>query len=70
VDQTDSKSSLEEEGPFQEIRETILSLVQFSRIGDIDDEADKDDMVLIRNPDHMTLLHNLALAVLANSRCY
>jgi hypothetical protein len=67
VDPADS-SILMEEGPFQEIREAILSLVQFSRIGDDDDdEADKDDMVSSPESDHMTLLHNLALAVLANA---
>lgn len=66
VDQADS-SILLEEGPFQEIREAILSLVQFSRIGDDDDEAEKDDMVSSPESDHMTLLHNLALAVLANA---
>jgi hypothetical protein len=66
VDQADS-SILMEEGPFQEIREAILSLVQFSRIGDDDDEVDKDDMVSSPESDHMTLLHNLALAVLANA---
>ncbi len=66
VDAADS-SILMEEGPFQEIREAILSLVQFSRIGDDDDEADKDDMISSPESDHMTLLHNLALAVLANA---
>jgi hypothetical protein len=53
-----------DEGPFQEIRETILGLVQFSRIGE--DEHD-DLMGASPESEHMTLLHNLALAVLANS---
>jgi hypothetical protein len=41
-------------------------LVQFSRIGDDDDEVDHDDMVSGPESDHMTLLHSLALAVLAS----
>lgn len=45
-----------DEGPFEEIRESILSLVQFSKIGE--DEGDVD---------HLSQLHNLALAVLANA---
>ena len=49
-----------DEAPFQGIRETILSLVQFSRIGeDIDFEEDDEEL--------MSALHNLALAVLANA---
>jgi hypothetical protein len=66
VDQNDS-NILMDEGPFQEIREAILSLVQFSRIGEDEDEADEDDMVSNPESEHMTLLHNLALAVLANA---
>ena len=52
-----------DEGPFQEIREAILGLVQFSRIGDLDEE----DSVHQADAESMMLLHNLALAVLANS---
>lgn len=54
-----------DEGPFQEIREAILSLVQFSRIGE--EEVDESDVVSSPDSEHMTLLHNLALAVLANA---
>lgn len=50
-----------DEAPFQAIRETILSLVQFSRIGDEDDFEDEED------GETMSVLHNLALAVLANA---
>lgn len=56
------ESSFTDEGPFQEIRESILSLVQFSRIGEDEDQSEED-----LEKEHMTLLHNLALAVLANS---
>lgn len=70
-----------DEAPFQEIRETILSLVQFHRIGDeaefggsiAGDGADSDgdgDMDGQHHPEekeHMGVLHNLALAVLANA---
>ncbi|KAL7576310.1 hypothetical protein ACA910_018130 [Epithemia clementina (nom. ined.)] len=55
-------SILMNEGPFQEIREAILSLVQFSRIGE-----DDDDDLLTPESEQMVLLHNLALAVLANA---
>lgn len=61
-----SSSSAPEEGlmvdetPFQEIRQTLLSLIQFKRIGD--DELFEGD-----EPEHITVLHNLALAVLANA---
>ena len=49
-----------DEAPFQGIREAILSLVQFNRIGDdIDFEEDDEET--------MSGLHNLALAVLANA---
>lgn len=69
-----------DESLFQEIRETILGLVQFSRIGD--DEHIPDDAANNSNAwaaasssssaaapeaEHMTILHNLALAVLANA---
>ena len=69
-----------DEAPFQEIRETILSLVQLRRIGDeeefSDDEAEdaRLEQVLSDEMDghpeekeHMSLLHNLALAVMANA---
>lgn len=49
-----------DEAPFQGIREAILSLVQFSRIGEDIDFEDEDT-------EAMAALHNLALAVLANS---
>jgi hypothetical protein len=53
-----------DEAPFQEIRETILSLIQLRRIGEVDDfeqEAQSEE------EEHITILHNLALAVLANA---
>ena len=62
TDVAERDSILMNEGPFQEIRETILSLVQFSRIGE-----DDDDEVMSPESEQMVLLHNLALAVLANS---
>ena len=55
-----------DEGPFQEIRSGILNLIQFKRIGEDDDFYDENAMVDI-DKEHMTLLHNLALAVLANA---
>jgi len=54
-----------DEVPFQEIRQTLLSLIQFRRIGDADEfdhginESEEEE--------HITILHNLALAVLANA---
>jgi hypothetical protein len=67
-DVNSSNSSPEEallcdETPFQEIRQALLSLIQFRRIGDGDDvgESSSDE------PEHITVLHNLALAVLANA---
>ena len=54
-----------DETPFQEIQKTILSLVQFRRIGedsDFDDEKEESS-----EEEHITILHNLALAVLANA---
>ena len=49
-----------DEAPFQGIRETILSLVQFGRIGeDVDFEDDDEET--------MGALHNLALGVLSNA---
>ncbi len=61
-----------DEAPFQEIRETILSLVQFHRIGDeaeFDDDADDLDGEgrYPEEREHLGVLHNLALAVLANA---
>jgi len=48
-----------DEAPFQGIREAVLSLVQFGRMGeDIEFEDDEETM---------GALHNLALAVMANS---
>jgi len=52
-----------DEGPFQEIRQTILSLIQLRRIGDVDDF----DGALTEEEENITILHNLALAVLANA---
>lgn len=52
-----------DEGPFQEIRQTILSLIQLRRIGD----ADEFDTAQSEEEEHITTLHNLALAVLANA---
>ena len=49
-----------DEAPFQGIREAILSLVQFSRIGEDIDFEDEDT-------ETMAALHNLALAVMANA---
>jgi len=53
-----------DEAPFQEIREGILNLVQFGRIGEEDEDLTESSDI---DADHMTLLHNLALAVLANA---
>jgi len=69
VQDIDSDASPEEalvcdETPFQEIRQALLSLIQFRRIGDSDDvEEDKDS----EECEYITVLHNLALAVLANA---
>ena len=56
---------LGDETPFREIRQALLSLIQFRRIGDGDDfghgEASSEES------EHITVLHNLALAVLANA---
>lgn len=54
-----------DEAPFQEIRQTILSLIQFRRIGDADefDESEEGS----EEEENITVLHNLALAVLANA---
>lgn len=52
-----------DEAPFQEIRQTILSLIQLRRIG----EVDEFDAAMTEEEEHITILHNLALAVLANA---
>eukprot|EP00934_Nitzschia_sp_Nitz4_P004251 Nitzschia sp. Nitz4//scaffold15_size197535//37208//38900//NITZ4_001561-RA/size197535-processed-gene-0.287-mRNA-1//-1//CDS//3329537664//4241//frame0 len=57
---------LYDEGPFQEIRQTILSLVQLRRIGEAD-EFGEPAALQSEEDAHMTILHNLALAVLANA---
>jgi hypothetical protein len=56
-----------DEGPFQEIRSGILNLIQFKRIGDDDDDYTDENSMVDIDREHMTLLHNLALAVLANA---
>lgn len=66
----DSTSSPEEallcdETPFQEIRQGLLSLIQFRRIGDTDDFDEGEGSS--EESEHITVLHNLALAVLANA---
>ena len=72
----ESNSLVFDESPFQEIRETILSLVQFRRIGDegefssasqLDSDDDLGDKDVMQEREHIGLLHNLALAVLANA---
>ena len=54
-----------DEAPFQEIRQTILSLIQLRRIGDVDEFEGGAE--LTEDEEHITVLHNLALAVLANA---
>merc|ERR1712183_1022956 len=61
-----SAMMLEDETPFQEIRQTILSLIQFNRICDDDDFNTHEDGES-EEEEHITILHNLALAVLANA---
>lgn len=63
-DANEDEDVIYDEGPFQEIRQTILSLVQLRRIGDAD-EFDENSGA--EEDEHMTILHNLALAVLANA---
>merc|ERR1712025_405019 len=58
------KSLLCDETPFQEIRQAVLSLIQFRRIGDADEFEEKNSS---EESEHNTLLHNLASAVLANA---
>jgi hypothetical protein len=54
-----------DETPFQEIRQTILSLIQLRRIGEADEfEGHENES---EEEEHITVLHNLALAVLANA---
>merc|ERR1712157_548014 len=53
-----------DETPFQEIRQALLSLIQFRRVGDVDDFDEGEDS---EESEHITVLHNLALAVLANA---
>lgn len=63
------QTTASDEGPFEEIRESILNLVQFSRIGQPDGD-DTNDSSLDDDTDdaqHLKLLHHLALAVLANA---
>jgi len=67
---SDEKSDvIVDEGPFQEIRDKVLALVQFSRIGDDDHDGDDamDTAAASVDAEHMTLLHNLALLALANA---
>eukprot|EP00525_Craspedostauros_australis_P006264 CAMPEP_0198121222 /NCGR_PEP_ID=MMETSP1442-20131203/31500_1 /TAXON_ID= /ORGANISM="Craspedostauros australis, Strain CCMP3328" /LENGTH=473 /DNA_ID=CAMNT_0043779993 /DNA_START=125 /DNA_END=1546 /DNA_ORIENTATION=+ len=52
------------DAPFREIRETILSLIQLRRIGEGDEFVDSAHS---EQQEHITGLHNLALAVLANA---
>lgn len=63
----DGQQLLYDEAPFQEIRQTILSLIQFRRIGDADDFDEGADEDETADEEHITILHNLALAVLANA---
>merc|ERR1712224_297374 len=53
-----------DEAPFQEIRQTILSLIRFRRIGDAEEFDESEGL---QEEEHITILHNLALAVLANA---
>merc|ERR1712085_71965 len=64
---TPEKALLCDETPFQEIRQAILSLIQFRRIGDADGFEDKDLSEESEESEHNTWVHNLALAVLANA---
>ena len=64
IDASPEEALLCDETPFQEIRQALLSLIQFRRIGDSDDFEDDEDS---EESEHITVLHNLALAVLANA---
>merc|ERR1712227_753973 len=55
-----------DEAPFEEIRQTLFSLIQFRRIGNTD-EFDNESLEDSEEEEHITVLHNLALGVLANS---
>merc|ERR1711959_863723 len=55
-----------DEAPFQEIRQTLFSLIQFRRIGNTD-EFDNESLEDSEEEKHIAVLHNLALGVLANS---
>jgi len=74
VEPLQDEGLLFDEAPFQQIREVILSLVQFSRIGEDDcanatgasGDVDFEDSQF-GDSEQMSLLHNLALAVLANA---
>lgn len=57
------ESLLADETPFQEIRQALLSLIQFRRIGEGEDFKEN----VSEESDHITTMHNLALAVLANA---
>lgn len=63
-DSEQTEELLFDEGPFQEIRQSILSLVQLRKIGEGDDFDNEEHT---EEEEHMTVLHNLALAVLANA---
>lgn len=64
VDSPPEEGLIVDETPFQEIRQTILSLIQFRRIGDADEFEESDEN---EEEECITVLHNLALAVLANA---
>merc|ERR1711881_464412 len=55
-----------DEAPFREIRQVLFSLIQFRRIGDAD-EFDDESLEGSEEDEHITVLHNLALGVLANA---
>jgi len=65
-DPEEGQQLMYDEAPFQEIRQTILSLIQFRRIGDADEFEDTVD-IGTTDEEYITILHNLALAVLANA---
>mmetsp|Transcript_11405 Transcript_11405/g.16255 ORF Transcript_11405/g.16255 Transcript_11405/m.16255 type:complete len:479 (+) Transcript_11405:172-1608(+) len=72
-----SDDMIYDESVFQEVRDTILGLIQLKRIGeesaesaDEDDGNNSDDEFdghKAQEKEHLSLLHNLALAVLANA---
>lgn len=70
VSDQQAENLMMDEGPFQDIRTAILSLVQFSRLSEDDEDEDGFDVADVgasTDKEHMVLLHNLALAVLANA---